>query len=636
MTSPAPTRFGPYVINAPLAVGGMAELYLAQRETPQGLGPTVALKRLLPHLLGDPSVIRMFLNEARITARIDHPNVVRILEVGDERGQPFIAMELLHGRTFAQLREEAAESGRRVPLPIALRVLIEACRGLDAAHHATDDQGQPLRIVHRDFTPDNIHVGTDGAVKVLDFGIAKSAGTLGGTEPGTLKGKYFYMSPEMISGEPVDHRADVFAAGAMLYEQLCGHRPFTGHTPLQILSKISREAPRRPTELDPSVPLGLERICLKALARHPQERFDSLALLADALASVAEAKPADAAQIAAYLAGDTAQLPELPVEAVLQADAGEARKPRPRKAKRFGPGRLTPRRIALALLVVAAAGGGYWWTHRPLPAPAQRLALARAHPEAKARLSLASLAEDPRATPAQLAEAGALLLAVHADRAALELAAGLQRRAPKRVEGYLIEARAAIGLRYGKRAEAALDRASDLAPKDARPDEARAELRTLQGDLSGALEAIEEASRKAPGQGRLVVRRADLLVRLGRLEEAGRITAQALDKGFTPRIAAERAFVTLQLGQRREAVALLKRVLRAEPKLAAAHYYLGAALGQQGDLDQAEREYRTADALDPDDPRAAQALITLLQGAHREKEAAALKAALEARTAEAE
>jgi tetratricopeptide (TPR) repeat protein len=633
VTSPAPTRFGPYRINAPLAVGGMAELFLAQREEPGGLGPTVALKRLLPHLLGDPSVIRMFLNEARITARIDHPNVVRILEVGDERGQPFIAMELLHGSTFAQLREQAAERGQRVPLPIALRVLIEACRGLDAAHHATDDQGQPLRIVHRDFTPDNIHVGSDGAVKVLDFGIAKSAGTLGGTEPGTLKGKYFYMSPEMISGEPVDHRADVFAAGAMLYEQLCGHRPFTGHTPLQILSKISREAPRRPTELDPSVPLALERICLRALARHPQDRFDSLAQLADALASVAEARPADAAQIAAHLGGE---LPELPVEAVLAPANREAAKPRRARGGRPRTRRFTARRMVLVLLALAAAGGGFYWTHRPLPAPAKRLAEARRHPEAKGRLSLASLAEDPRATPAQLAEAGALLLAVHADRAALELSEGLERRRPKSVEGYLIEARAAIGLRYGKRAEAALDRAQALAPQDPRPDEARADLRTLQGALSGALEAIEEASRKAPGQQRLVVRRADLLVRLGRLEEAGRITAQALEQGFTPRIAAERAFVTLQLGQRREAVALLKRVLRAEPKLAAAHYYLGAALGQQGDLDGAEREYRAADALDPDDLRAAQALITLLQGAHREPEAAKLKAALDARTAEAE
>jgi len=617
----------------------MAEVYLARKEERGGLGPAVALKRLLPHLLDDPSVVRMFLNEARITARIDHPNVVRILELGDHDGQPFIAMELLDGSTFAQLREKAAERGERVPLPIALRVLIEACRGLDAAHHAVDDQGLPLCIVHRDFTPDNLHVGTDGAVKVLDFGIAKSSGTPAGTEPGTLKGKYFYMSPEMISGEPVDHRADVFAAGVMLYEQLCGHRPFTGTTPVQILAKITQEAPRRPTELDPSVPLGLERVCLRALSRHPDGRFGTLAELADALASIADAPPAEPAQISAYLAErfpedtDTRRL-------LLAASGSKApTRPVPVPAPRasVSPPRRSPARWAvLGLLIAGAAAGGWYWTHRPLPSPSERIAQARQHADAQGRLGLSNLAEDPRATPAQLAQAGGLLLAVHADRAALELAQGFAQRHPKDAEAFLLEGRAATGLRYGKRADAALAKAQQLAPTDPRPDEARAELQTLQGDLTGALAAIEEASRKAPGQRRLVVRRADLLVRLGRLDEAARITAAALESGFSPQIAAERAFVDLQLGRGRDAITLLRRVLRADEKLAAAHYYLGAALGQQGDQDGAEREYHQADALDPDDPRALQALITLYGRTHREAQAAKLRQTLAARTAEAD
>ena len=206
----------------------MAEVYLARRFDRQSgeQKEAVAIKKLLPHLLKDRSVVQMFVNEAKIIAQIDHPNVVRILELGNEGGEWFIAMELLDGRSFADLRSRAAERGKRVPLGITLRVLCDACRGLDAAHRARDEAGRELRIVHRDFTPDNVHVGSDGCVKVIDFGIAKAFNLGAGTEPGTLKGKFFYMSPEMIAGHAVDHRADLFAAGVMLYEQLCGRRPF--------------------------------------------------------------------------------------------------------------------------------------------------------------------------------------------------------------------------------------------------------------------------------------------------------------------------------------------------------------------------------------------------------------------------
>src|SRR4051794_29398862 len=157
----------------------MAEVYLGRRIEANGQrGPAVAAKRLLPHLVSDRRIVQMFLNEARITAQVHHPNVVTILELGVEDTEPFIAMELLEGRSFAELRQEAAERGQRVPLGVTLRVLVEACRGLDAAHRAVDEAGRPLRIVHRDFTPDNIHVGVNGAIKVIDFGIAK-AETLG-------------------------------------------------------------------------------------------------------------------------------------------------------------------------------------------------------------------------------------------------------------------------------------------------------------------------------------------------------------------------------------------------------------------------------------------------------------------------
>ncbi|TSC29285.1 protein kinase [Corallococcus sp. Z5C101001] len=294
---------GRYRLSARIATGGMAEVYLARAIAPDGQrGPAVAVKRLMPHLVADRRIVQMFLNEARITAQVRHPHVVSILELGMEGGEPFIAMELLEGRSFAEVRQEAAERGQRVPLGITLRVLVDACRGLDAAHRAVDEAGRPLKIVHRDFTPDNIHVGVNGAVKVIDFGIAKADALGSGTEPGTLKGKFFYMSPEMIAGRSVDHRADLFAAGVMLYEQLCGRRPFTGMSTDEVLTRISEGRPKPPTAFDPSVPQALESVCLMALAKDPADRFDSLQTFIAAIELLGgPAEVATPAQVSAYL-----------------------------------------------------------------------------------------------------------------------------------------------------------------------------------------------------------------------------------------------------------------------------------------------------------------------------------------------
>jgi len=663
----------------------MAEVYVGRRVFSNGqLGPVVAVKRLLPHLATDASIVRMFLNEARITAQIHHPNVVQVLELGDVNGEPFIAMELLEGNSFAQLRQKAAENGRRVPLGITLRVLTEACRGLDAAHRAVDEAGRPLCIVHRDFTPDNIHVGVDGHVRVIDFGIAKAENLNAGTEPGILKGKFFYMSPEMIAGHAVDHRADLFAAGVMLYEQLCGRRPFTGRSPDDVLDRIAEGRPRRPSEFDPSVPFELEAVCLTALAREPERRFGNLdefitaiegigglAGLATphALATyVSQLFPADqdprrlsirnaieenhepsSNTFAPVLEATPSKLPTDPASRErLTEETRKAPLPGPPdpptapmasealpapsgsqavgvqvRRKRNGPsngakrawvqGTVTRGVMGVGIVAALVLGMfGYRLMRTPGLSPAARLAAAQASEPARRPRLLANLEQDPRATPEQLEEAGSLLVEIQPEEA-LAFAKTLQRRFPSAAAGPLLEARAAIALRLGKRAEAALAHAQGLAAaSDIRPELLRAELREKQGDVSGALEALARARAKQPREVSLWLRQGNLLSQAGQLEEAATVLGQLLDKkGFDAEAAAELAFVRFRQQRLEEARSLLVRAVERQPGLYKAHYYLGAVLFQRGDLRGAERAYHEADGLAPLDPRALSALCEL-------------------------
>ncbi|WP_374266514.1 protein kinase [Corallococcus sp. RDP092CA] len=681
----------------------MAEVYLARAIGPEGQrGPAVAVKRLMPHLVADRRIVQMFLNEARITAQVRHPNVVSILELGMEGAEPFIAMELLEGRSFAEVRQEAAERGQRVPLGITLRVLVDACRGLDAAHRAVDEAGRPLRIVHRDFTPDNIHVGVNGAVKVIDFGIAKADALGAGTEPGTLKGKFFYMSPEMIAGRSVDHRADLFAAGVMLYEQMCGRRPFTGMSTEEVLTRISEGRPKPPTAFDPSVPQALEAVCLKALAKEPEARFDSLQTFIAAIERLGgPAEVAAPAQVAAYLdalfppdrdpkrlalrnarladpsnsgangapggdvlppfgvqgipswpvpppvaaPGVSRPLPplgthtvsirgstrpvtaEVPVSTSGPAAEGAAqgvasagpqapasqepgRGEAPVSARGAAPRGAPRSRRALALVAGALVLGGLgtgaaWYLRRPdLPPPA-RLAAAEAARTAEAKVSaLEGLGKDVRATAAELARAGTLLLDAGAHSQALALAEAYVARFPKEAEAHLLAARAATELRMGKRAERAIDEATALAPKDVRAPLALADLRARQGDVPGALTALAKAYAQAPASADVAPRYGQLLSQGGRLDEAATVLSAWTRQHDDAESLAELGFVRFRQEKLDDAVSLLKRAQRKAPTLAVAHSYLGAVLFRQGDLRGAEREYREAERLAPDDPRA--------------------------------
>ena len=508
-----PMWIGQYRLTSRLATGGMAEVYVGRQVTQEGqFGPMVAVKRLLPHLVKDSAIVRMFLNEARITAQIHHPNVVTIFELGQVDGEPFIAMELLEGRTWAELRQRAAENGKRMPAGVALRVLTEACRGLDAAHRAVDEEGKPLALVHRDFTPDNIHVGVRGEVKVIDFGIARTSAWGAGTEPGTLKGKFFYMSPEMITAKPVDHRADIFAAGVMLYEQMCGRRPFTGNSIDEVVIRIATQDPALPSTYDPAVPKALEAICLRAIAKEPRNRHQTLAEFVEAMEHVGGAfELATHQEVADYVTTlfpeksderrDTLRRareadPSVPGLAAVPPQATpphglESTLPSPLRAhqpaepvlsKVEGPparppkvAKAPPKKSALPLIVgavgiITVGIGAAIILRGPQLTATEQLARAEKLKGSDRASGLAALASLPDATDAQLARAGALLVEAKEWDSVLTLVDGWLVKNPRSLDARLLDAKAAIQTRKGKRAETAVKEAGTLAPNDPRPD----------------------------------------------------------------------------------------------------------------------------------------------------------------------
>ncbi|NOK18960.1 protein kinase domain-containing protein [Corallococcus carmarthensis] len=265
--------YGSYQLLKRLATGGMAQIYLARRPGSDAPDKLLVLKRILPHLSENDEFVRMFLDEARIAARLAHPNVVQIYDLGAEGDTFFIAMEYIHGVDARRLWKRSETAGRPLPVPLVCRILLEACAGLDYAHKKTDATGRPLDIVHRDVSPQNILVTFDGGVKVVDFGIAKAADQATVTRSGVLKGKYSYMSPEQAAGQRVDRRSDVFALGVVLHELLTGGRLFKRPSDMLTLSAVAECHVPVPSQVAPRVPAELDAIVLKALAKEPDARF---------------------------------------------------------------------------------------------------------------------------------------------------------------------------------------------------------------------------------------------------------------------------------------------------------------------------------------------------------------------------
>jgi serine/threonine protein kinase len=252
--------------------GGMAEVFLAVN----GQCELVVCKRIWPDLAGDPDFIAMFLDEAGLCSRMNHPNVVRTHEVGRDGDQYIIAMEYLRGHSFKHVTARLTQKGG-LPLELHLAVLAEVLAGLQHAHDLTDEQGRPLGIVHRDVSPQNVFVTYDGHVKLVDFGIAKSVAASHRTRPGVLKGRLSYMAPEQVRGGPLDRRADLFSVGVMLWEAAAGRRLWQDLAEAAIVGRLV-SGPAIPPPLGPfRMPPGLLRVCRRALALDPAERYATAA-----------------------------------------------------------------------------------------------------------------------------------------------------------------------------------------------------------------------------------------------------------------------------------------------------------------------------------------------------------------------
>jgi len=268
----------------------MADVFKGRIQGPGGFERVFVVKRILPHLSDDPAFIKMFVDEAKLSARLNHPNIVQIFELGAVEGEYFISMEHIPGHDLAETTRAIWKKAGPPRVDMVAYVGREICRALSYAHSLTDDQGGLLGMIHRDVSPSNVMLSYEGAVKLLDFGIAKALGdTQDQTNSGSLKGKYAYMAPEQTTGENVDHRIDIFAAGIVMHEVLTGRRLFKGANDLQTIERVRRCEVRPPSQFNQAVPPELDAILLKALSRNPDDRYQDAGEMADALDQIVHA-----------------------------------------------------------------------------------------------------------------------------------------------------------------------------------------------------------------------------------------------------------------------------------------------------------------------------------------------------------
>jgi serine/threonine protein kinase len=298
-------RFGRFDVLGRLALGGMAEIFLAREQGPGRGARAVVIKRILPHVADDPRFVEMFLHEAELAMGLNHPNLCTIYEFGEQDGEYFIAMEWVHGVSITQMHKHLFERNRAGIAPlIVARVASDVADALHYAHHARDAHGEPLKLVHRDVTPDNVMVSFDGKIKLLDFGVAKAASQRLKTDAGMLKGKFAYMSPEQYEGREIDGRADVFSLGACMYEAATGLALFHRASEYETMGAIMAEAAApRARSAKPNLPTVLDNIIARALEKDRDQRYASAGDVHSALERFLNAggAPIKAAEVAAFV-----------------------------------------------------------------------------------------------------------------------------------------------------------------------------------------------------------------------------------------------------------------------------------------------------------------------------------------------
>ncbi|CAN5420830.1 hypothetical protein BH09MYX1_BH09MYX1_66830 [soil metagenome] len=339
---------GSYSLEDELAHGGMATVHLGRLRGEGGFGRTVAIKRLHPQHAKDRSFVAMLVDEARIVSRVHHENVCQMLDVVAQDGELFLVMDYVSGSTVSHL------IGRGGPIqwPLAIRVAIDALRGLHAAHEARDERGEPLAIVHRDVSPQNVMVGTDGVARVVDFGVAKAAGRYQQTKEGVAKGKVPYMAPEQLRSGKMTPRVDVYAASVMLWEMLVGERMIKGSHPAQVAERILFGKATRPSEMNADIGPDLDAIVMKGLERDAEARFKSAREMADALEALGPALRSDVAAMVEARVGEEVAARQKRIEEL--ATVFDL----PAPVEPSAPASSRSRRgLALALALVVLGGG---------------------------------------------------------------------------------------------------------------------------------------------------------------------------------------------------------------------------------------------------------------------------------------
>ena len=281
----APQTIGNYELLDPINSGGMAEVFRARTIGIEGFERPVAIKRMKKSIAAEKEYVEMFINEARLAAQLTHENILQVYELAEAKGQLHIVMEFIEGRDLRQIIQKLCQEGRTLPITAAVHIAIKLCHALDYAHRKTSPTGQPLNLIHRDVSPQNVLVSFDGLVKLLDFGVAKSDMLHSETEAGVIKGKSGYMSPEQIRNDQIDHRTDIFSIGVTLYEMLTGTRLFSGENDFQRLEKVLIGQLRRPRSVNPNIPEELEEIIIKALRRNRNRRYEWASQMAEDLQS---------------------------------------------------------------------------------------------------------------------------------------------------------------------------------------------------------------------------------------------------------------------------------------------------------------------------------------------------------------